>query len=1353
MSVKTILTSTRGFVRSSAFLVTTLALAAALPMSARAATPVVVWDGYFGDDVRAKGAYTLNYGGNKLADDASSLTITNTVGVKVDFSSSIAGNSGFTLIFRYENMTLGATNTLATTYYKGSHDNRLGVYLDAQNKPCPIWQNAVNSSAVQTQVAVEETSGVMALTYKYANGTKLYSISAGGLATLFASSGLRGQNDKVDGCAIGGMRNSANGLRAADGMKITAIAIFDGELTESEMTSYAFPGAGKVTATITEDTAVSALNDTYGACADFFLTVADGVTVNMDEPFEASFVRFSSEGSIRLKSLVPPESSEIVKLDINGVQGSCVRSWLNPGVVGFNFNSDQGSDYSAALATGQWFSDSDSAASGSFALSYVDGLAAKMTWSASGRYQDGVSSPSMLCGYLDDNSSIKPVITVSGVPYETYDVIIYCSTDSQNFKFSAKKVNGKLYTWDSGNNTTIETADERASWGVSRTTTPVLGTNALRVNGLAGALTIEGGIYSNDSTLKSRGCIAAIQIMSAGTSSGDSEFVIDATDGLEISDATIKDRIRSSYGNVRIDGDGENGVVLDFGSNPGTFTSHVVFDGGVHTLKLKDAGAFGAVADNPVFEVASGTRVDFYAHDLTGYSGSQITSTTDIRVDAGGTMRLYPYGSGTVYYRGRFTIEPGATLTSFINTYSYDKSNFRMQGGAVQGHEQIYVPASELGSSPAVFNGDAEGSNKTLHLHTDNTLGIGIFVGENSILDFDLNVTSSSAAPIGKWGDGVVNFNGDLSGYKGTLTVHEGTVNVTSATTIASIVNEKGATLAYSVAARPTLTSYSGDGDVVVDISSLVDDGVIASGSYALAPASVPSYRVSVVGLPENSGFSIAETEDGIVLTDDDVFLPVWTGASGVWTSSVFDGRSGSAEGLDVVFYQGTMPQDSVSVTVDGAKSPNSMTFVADDTAYTLSGDQITTTEGITVSSAEPVVISNKLVVGGSVVLNAGTELTLATNEVSLASGALSGSGTLVLDPGEGNAFTMSTANTSYTGEAVIASGTVKMGNVTSFGAIGRTSVIRVKNNATLLVHPDCANDDEGERNSLVLEYGAKYTSTGYLDYGAYPMTKLTLEGDASIAAEQANVAVAKKYFDPIEIALGEHTLTKTGMNTLCIAAATINGAGKIDVEEGYLRLYNGYWYGPNNVCKFLEGTLRIGVGAQLQLCRYAAIGTQKDAWDANENKYSLLTVNRLELDGIVTRDDDSVTTITVNGLVTGCGTTPVLILGKNAVFKPTGTGYLTITESLSLPTSTVGEEDVPYMVIDLTDALASGVTAIPLFKVGSAENLPAAEYIGFIYPGQTVPSLVLPRGWKLSTTSGGCGYKLSKGSFSIHLR
>ena len=1343
MSVSTILTSKR----------TISAIVCSLSLAAMAATPVAVWDGYFGDDVRAKGAYSLNYGGNQLAGDSSSLTITNTVGVKVDFSSSIDGNSsGFTLMFRYENMTLGATNTLATTYYKGSHDNRLGVYLDAENKPRPIWQNAVNGSTMQTQEAVEATSGVMALTYKYDNGTKLYSISAGGRTTLFACSGLRGNGDKIDGCAIGGMRNSANGLRAANGMKITAIAIFDGELTESEMTDYAFPGAGKVTAAVTEDTAVSALNNTYGACADFFLTVSDGVTVNMDEPFEASYVRFSSEGSIRLKSVVPPESSEIVKLDINGVQGSCVRSWLNPGVIGFNFNSAQGSDYSTSLATGQWFSDSASASSGSFALSYVDGLAAKMTWSASGCYRDGVSSPSFIHGYLDDNSSTKPVINVSGLPYETYDVIIYCSTDSLDFKFSAKKVNGKFYTWDSGNNTTAETADENASWGISRATTPVLGTNALRVNGLTGALAIEGGIYSNNDTLKSRGCIAAIQIMSTGTLSGDSEFVIDATEGLEISDATIKDRIRSSYGNVRIDGDGEKGVLLDFGATTASISSHIVFNGGKHTLKYSGNAStvnLGANSDAPIFEVANGAVVDFYQHDLTGWSGAQIVSTTDIRIDAGTVMNLYPYGTGTTYYRGRYTLEPGATLTSYFSQVVNGGSTLRLHGGAVQGSEQIYVPASEAGSLHAVIDG-ASSSNGKLHIHNDSTVGFGIFVGENSTLDFDLAITSyDSNAPIGKWGEGVVNFNGDLSGYTGTLTVHEGTVYVTSATTIASIVNEKGATLAYSVAARPTFTSYSGDGDVVVDISSLVDGGTIASGSYVLAPASVPSYRVSVVGLPENSGFSIAETEDGIVLTDDDVFLPVWTGASGVWTSSAFDGRSGDADGLHVAFYQGATPQASVAVAVDGNKSPASMAFAADDTAYTLYGDQITTTDGITVSGVAPVVISNKLVVGGSVVLKAGTELTLATNEVSLASGALSGSGTLILDPGEGNAFTMSTANTSYTGEAVIASGTVKMGDGTSFGPIPGAGTIRVLSNAKLDVNGALAIGAYGkDKNRVVLAKDAALTASRdyYLADRKSAFTSLTVTGDAIVDTTTASIRFAQTYdYGNTTVNVDTNTLLKIGDNDLYLSRVIISGTGTIDIREGSMTVTGNYYGNKDNT--FNDGTLIIESAARLILSQ---------ATTTDGPKVCDFTVTNLVLNGGVERAMDADNLI-VTGYITGNGTTPMLTLAEGAVFKPTGTGYLTITESLTLPTNTVGEEEnaeeVPYMVIDLTDALASNTTVIPLFKVGSAENLPDAENIGFVYPGQEVPFQTLPKGWTLSKTSGGRGYKLSKGNFSIHLR
>lgn len=347
----------------------------------------------------------------------------------------------------------------------------------------------------------------------------------------------------------------------------------------------------------------------------------------------------------------------------------------------------------------------------------------------------------------------------------------------------------------------------------------------------------------------------------------------------------------------------------------------------------------------------------------------------------------------------------------------------------------------------------------------------------------------------------------------------------------------------------------------------------------------------------------------------------------------------------------------------------------------------------------------------------------------------------------------MSTANTSFTGEAVIASGTVKMGDAQSFGVVTKDGVIRVKGGATFDANHAGATTtyyaENGHKLGLVLESDATFaSSTQNDDRKLSAVSSLTLEGDATVDATTADVSIALHLnLDYTHINLGANTLRKKGNNTFSLSACKIDGTGVFHVEEGSVTICNSY-YGTR-AGLFTEGTLRLDSGTYFNMTHYYMSG-----------KYPVFTVKNLELNGIVTRQagtDATNSTLTVTGYVTGNGTTPMLTLGANAVFKPTGTGYLTITESLTLPTATVGEgdgaEQIPYMVIDLTDALASGVTAIPLFKVGSAENLPAAEYIGFIYPGQTVPSPVLPRGWKLSNTLDGCGYKLSKGRFSIHLR
>ena len=517
---------------------------------------------------------------------------------------------------------------------------------------------------------------------------------------------------------------------------------------------------------------------------------------------------------------------------------------------------------------------------------------------------------------------------------------------------------------------------------------------------------------------------------------------------------------------------------------------------------------------------------------------------------------------------------------------------------------------------------------------------------------------------------------------------------------------------------RLLLIPYSGDGNVVVDITSIVDGGSIASGTYVLAPASVPSYRVSVVGLPEDSGFSIAATEDGIVLTDEQTFSPEWTGPTGAWTSSAFDGREGDTDGMYVIFSQATTPEAAVTVTVDGNKSVKSLSFMAADTCYTLKGDRIATEEGITVNGAAPVVISNELAISGTVALNAGTEITLATPRVTLASSALSGSGSLVLDPGEGNEFTMSTAHTSYTGEAVIKSGTVKMGDATSFGPLGRASYIRVKGGAKLST--GCNNGAvEGETNRLILEENATYTSySSVSDVKLFPISHLELSGNANIVADVANVGITKHYNDPLTIAMNGYTLTKTGGNTLYIAAATFTGGGMLYISEGTLNLDSGYFATPQDETTFTNGTLNVATGAIVHFNKYMRDAT--------------LSVKNMILNGSVTRQTSNGTsTLTVTGYITGTGTTPMLTLANGAVIKPSTTGtrkYLTITESLTYDDK---------VTIDISDVDFSNYVSVPLFKVGSAEMLPESSAIAFVG--------TIPDGWELSKSPDGLGYRLRK--------
>lgn len=1248
-------------------------------LSAWAAAPIAIWDG----EHTNLGSFSLTTdNGNTIGVDHSiAIEDGATGGVVYTGDNSSLNNSTF--IIRGSGLDLSNAgnqylltlhqNILGGTNGDASY-NKVGASLAANNdKVRGIWGNAYYGNDNYQVAQPFKTGNDIVINIQTSGGVFVYEIvtdSGTGDRTLvkrYGNTNLKASSTNYKGFSLGGIyEKSSSTLVTAEGWTIYKLAVFGSTLSEAEILAYTFPSETQII-NVDTDTAVSAINqqiDTENYKATV-VSVADGVKITVDEAF--GNVSVSSEGSIMLSAESQPDESYFANVDFSGIKGGLLRSWLGPDVIGYNFCSDGyntsyyyggASNTSSALATGTWYANGQSV-SGSAGV-YSDGLT-KLSWSAPSVWseQAGISSGTFIQGYLDDNGG-SPVVEVSALPFEKYDVIIYCSAGSEGAKFQAKYVNGQYYKWDDEKGETVVAEGAGDNWGSAKTSsTPVYGTNCIRINNLTGPLTIRGG--QRNSTLGG-GCISAIQIIPA-------EVEIDATEGF-IPDATRLENIRKDYRDVTIKGSGENGATLDFGSTTATLTSHIVFDGGTHTVSYSNSGTANIVFANnpekPVFETINGATVNLQSIDLSGWQGSATDKVpnSNILVRDGTTFICQPNAARSFYYQGRFTIEPGATLKS---CYTHSNKMFRMNGGAVKGYEQLYVPASDAQTPGTAVIEGSEG-NTGLNLASDETPGLGIYVGENSTLDFNIAISGVASAPTGKWGMGTLKLNGSMADYAGTLTIHEGVVAVSTATTLANVVNEAGATLAFAYgengASLPTITSYSGSGTVQIDVSDL---SPVTGVTYPLMPGIIlDASTVKLIGL-EDQNFHVDVTEDGVVLTESTIFSPIWTGGSGVWSATEFDGREGDTTDLAVWFAE-SAGNATVAVTVSGEKSVASLSFVASDTEYTLTGNKITASGAISVSGASPVAISTPIE-ANAVSLGADTSLTFSTTDLTIPDGGLSGSGTLILDPGAGNTYTMSGGNTEYTGEVVIKSGTVNMADKHAFGPFGRSSVVRVKNGAALSLAASSSIGGYSDATSrLVLEKGAIYTASQSIsDKKMFPFYSLALEGNAVVQADE-EVGITRFYNFDTSIALGTNTLTKTGAKAFYISSASITGTGMLYVMEGELYIETGYWASsPVTTCA--DGTIKIGKGTTLTLGDY---GEAKGK----------LSVKNLILDGSVTAKAPAKNTITVTGNLSGSGTTPMLTLADGATLKPQSiTEKLTVTDSLTLS----GNINVDISDLDLT--------------------------------------------------------------------
>ena len=342
--------------------------------------------------------------------------------------------------------------------------------------------------------------------------------------------------------------------------------------------------------------------------------------------------------------------------------------------------------------------------------------------------------------------------------------------------------------------------------------------------------------------------ISSLDLMSA-----DEGLCLDATAGYtpNANWMTLMRTINS--GRIILKGSGSNGATLSYG-NPGTtFKGHLVFDGGVHEFfyQRNNSNDFaeGATADNPTLLVRNNTTLNLRGHDLSGWQGSANLNAI-IEVEKGGRINCTQDGSSTFYYRQRLTINPGAVVSVNMDTADgYGIDTFRLQGGTAEATAQIYVPASEAGSEPAVIR--AEGDKSGIRLHTDGTKGLAIKVEDNSTLVISNRFSSADEnAPIVKYGAGTLRLTGNFGEYTSILTASAGTLALDEAATntIKKLTMGAGAILRPAGSAS-VVTSFSAT-SFTLDASELV--------------ARYPdSNEIVALTIPEGSSFGTVSLMNG----------------------------------------------------------------------------------------------------------------------------------------------------------------------------------------------------------------------------------------------------------------------------------------------------------------------------------------------------------------------------------------------------------------------------------------------------------------------------------------------------------
>ena len=230
-------------------------------------------------------------------------------------------------------------------------------------------------------------------------------------------------------------------------------------------------------------------------------------------------------------------------------------------------------------------------------------------------------------GYIDENANnTAPTVTVSGIPYDQYKVVVYTSTDTADMAFGYVSVNGTNYTYVD-NKLAIGTT----SWGNSGASNSAKaiaeGVNMLVTPAISGATTAT--IVGHKSN--GRGCIAAIQIVDATPNATTGTYTFSPA-----ADTTTAITSSSNWDNLPT-GKGEDITISISGDA---------------TVNVDRGMAFGTITIASTSESAA---------TLT-FTGSYVINATQINVPANVTVKVDSAVSGTPVLNAPVVLSDAATL-------------------------------------------------------------------------------------------------------------------------------------------------------------------------------------------------------------------------------------------------------------------------------------------------------------------------------------------------------------------------------------------------------------------------------------------------------------------------------------------------------------------------------------------------------------------------------------------------------------------------------------------------------------------------------------------------------------------